>query len=96
MPYAAKIVLNCSRGYRLELDALVEQFITDGVTFVAVAGMDCGRVEDIIDELVVGDGSNPSRFITTSSHQGETLQAVVEFARYSISDPPGEPQVVEL
>ncbi len=96
MPYAAKIVLNCLRGNRVELDAMVERFITDGVRFIAVTGAECARIENIIDELVVGDGSDSSRFILTSSHPGEELQEVVEFARYSISDPPGEPQIVEL
>lgn len=57
MPYARKIVLYCSRGYRQELDALVEEFLADGVIFVGVVGGDCSRVENIIDELVVGDGS---------------------------------------
>ena len=96
MHFAPKVVLNCSRGYRTELDAMVEQFIADGVKFVAVAGSDCSLVEDIIDELVVGDGSDESRYILTSSHPGEPLVNVVEFARTAISEPAGEPQVVEL
>jgi hypothetical protein len=74
MHFAPKIVLNCSRGYRTELDAMVEQFIADGVKFVAVAGSDCSLVEDIIDELVVGDGSDESRYILTSSHPGEPVR----------------------
>jgi hypothetical protein len=96
MSYAPKIVLNCRAGYRLELDALVEQFLADEVRFVAIAGSDCSRVEDIFDELVVGDGSDESRFILTSSHPGESLEEVVEFACTAISEPAGEPQVVEL
>lgn len=75
---------------------MVEAFIADGVALVAVAGVDCERIEDIIDELVVGNGSDTSRFILTSAHPGESLLEVVEFARSSISEPPGEPQVVEL
>jgi hypothetical protein len=96
MHYAPKVVLNCRDGYRVELDAIVEQFLVDGVRFVAVAGSDCSRVEDIIDELVVGDGADESRFILTSSHPGEPLGDVIEFVRTSISEPAGEPQVVEL
>jgi hypothetical protein len=80
----------------MELDAMVEQFVADGVKFVAVAGSDCSRVEDIIDELVAGDGSNESRFILTSSHPGAPLVDVIEFARTAISEPSGEPQIVEL
>ena len=56
VPYAKKIVLYCPHGYHPRLDGLVEDFIRDGVIFVGVVGEDCARVEDIIDELVVGDG----------------------------------------
>lgn len=60
------------------------------------AGEDCELVEDIIDEWVVGDGIDPSRFILTSAHAGESVEDVVEFAR-SISDAGvDEAQVVAL
>ncbi|WKB56035.1 hypothetical protein [Eleftheria terrae] len=96
MPYATKIVLHCPTGYHVALDQLVEQFITDGVKFVGVVGHDCERVEEIIDELVVGDGSDPRRFLLTSSHPGESVAEVVEFARLLSSEYLGDAQVVEL
>ena len=96
MKYAQKIVLHCSVGYGMGLDALVEQFVADGVKFVGVVGKDCDQVEDIIDELVVGDGTDPTRFILTSSHPGESIEDVVEFARYVSSAGDGEAQVVTL
>lgn len=80
MTYAPKIVLHCPHGYVPRLDSLVEQFLADRVQFVGVVGEDCARIEDIIDELVVGDGSDPLRFILTSSHPGESVQDVIEFA----------------
>ena len=95
MSYAQKIVIYSKAGAKDSLDQLVEQFIIDGVKFVAVAGMDCALVEDIIDELVVGDGSDDKRFILTSSHPGESLDEVIQFAR-SIGEGAGEPQLVEL
>ena len=96
MPFAPKIVLHCLSGYRMELDALVEQFLADGVEFVGVVGTDCALVEDIIDELVVGDGSDESRFILTSAHPGESVEEVVAFARLISSAHDGEAQVVVL
>lgn len=96
MSYAAKVVLHCPTGYHFTLDDLVEQFISDGVKFVGVVGHDCQRVEDIIDELVVGDGDDPSRFILTSSHPDETVGDVVEFARLLFDDGATDAQVVEL
>jgi hypothetical protein len=97
MAYQKKIVLHCPQGYNEKVDAMVEDFIRDGVYLVAVVGNDCDKVEDIIDELVVGDGSDESRYILTSSHPGETIDEVVAFAKsltgeYSDS----EVQVVEL
>jgi hypothetical protein len=81
----------------MELDALVERFLSDRVAFVAVVGDDCSRVEDIIDELLVGDGSDQSRFILTSSHPGAAIAEAVEFARSLYGEYAGEEvQVVEL
>jgi len=97
MPFARKVVLHCPHGYRTELDALVARFIAEGVAFVGVVGQDCTRVEDIIDELVVGDGSNQSRFVLTSAHPGESVDDAVEFARSLSGEYAGsEVEVVEL
>ena len=96
MPFAPKVVLHCPHGYRMELDALVEQFLADGVKFVGVVGTDCALIEDIIDELIVGDASDATRFILTSSHPGETVEEVVDFARAVSTAGDGEAQVVAL
>jgi hypothetical protein len=96
MPFARKIVLHCPNGYRVELDHLVQRFLSDRVAFVGVVGEDCSRVEDIIDELVGGDGSDESRFILTSAHPGETLEQALEFAHSLSGEYEGEVQLVEL
>ena len=80
----------------MELDALVEQFIADGVAFVGVVGEDCSLVEDIIDDLVVGDGLDESRFILTAAHPGESVEDALEFARSLYAEYSGEIQLVEL
>ncbi len=81
MAYPARIVLVSRSGYQPALDDLVEAFIRDDVRVVAVTGVDCRLIEDIIDELVVGDASDDSRYLLTSAHPDEPLEAVVEFAR---------------
>jgi len=97
MAYQKKVVLYCPEGYTEKVDALVEDFIRDGVSLVAVAGKDCDKVEEIIDELVVGDGSDESRYILTSSHPGETVDEVIAFAKALTGEySGGEVQVVEL
>ena len=96
MMYASKIVLHCPTGYKLRLDALVEDFIRDGVRFVGVVGKDCAKVEDIIDELVVGEGDRDYHLLT-SSHPGESVAEVIEFARSLTLECEGQDvQVVEL
>ncbi|WP_222611471.1 hypothetical protein [Undibacterium sp. CY21W] len=80
----------------MELDSMVEQFLADGVAFVGVVGEDCSRVEDIIDELIVGDGTDDNRYILTSSHAGETIDDALEFARSLSNEYAGEVQLVEL
>lgn len=97
MAYAKKIVLSCAAGYRTALDEMVEAFIRDGVAFVGVVGKDCAKVEDIIDELLVADGSDESRSILTSSHPGESVDEAVAFAESLTGEFAGEEvQVVEL
>ncbi|UPK07981.1 hypothetical protein IVB05_10985 [Bradyrhizobium sp. 170] len=80
MSYAAKIVLQLPLSNPDVLEPFVEACIRDGVTLIAIVGEGCRKTEDIIDELVVGDGSDESRFICTTSHPGETAEEVIEFA----------------
>jgi len=92
--YRKRVVLSCPQGYLSSLDMMVEDFLRDGVDLVAVAGKDRAKVEDIIDELIVGDGSDPSRFINTTSH--DSLKDALEFAGSWPTDALSEVQLVEL
>ena len=47
MPYPPKVVLQSTKGYRMELDSMVEEFLRDGVKFVAVVGQDCEKLEAV-------------------------------------------------
>lgn len=94
MTYRKRIVLSCQQGYLPSLDPMVEDFLRDGVELVAVAGTNFAKVEDIIDELIVGDGSDSTRFINTTSH--DSLEEALEFAESWPTDLLGEVQLVEL
>jgi hypothetical protein len=94
-PYRKKVVLHTPNGYCAALDALVAEFIKDGVIFVGVVGQDCSKVEDIIDEICVGDGSKPYEMLT-SSHPEESLEQAVIFARSLTGDFSGDVEIVEL
>ena len=63
---------------------------------MGVVGKDAARIEDLVDEVVVGDGSDDSRFILTSNHEGESLEQALEFARNLSSEYGIGTQVVEV
>jgi hypothetical protein len=94
--YAPKIVLQLPLSNPDLLEPFVEACLRDEVVLIAIVGRNASRIDDIIDEIVVGDGSNPSRFITTSFHVGETVEEVLEFARCWDSERRQPVQLVKL
>jgi len=95
--YARKVVLHCPKGYQFRLDHMVEDFIRDGVIYVGVVGKDCSKVEDIIDQLVLGDDASRDYDLLTASHPDESLDAAISFAKSLTGDFAGdEVQIVEL
>ena len=94
--YGPKIVLNCTSGVPKGLPQLVEAFIADGVKYVGVVGKEAELTEDIIDECVVGDGSDESRYILTASHKVESVEYALAFARSLTGEYEGEVQLVEV
>jgi len=80
MPFASRLVLHVPVSDETLLHDFVEQCLKDRVSLVAVFGPGCRRIEDVIDEIVVGDGSDEDRYLTTSSHEGDTLEDVLSFA----------------
>jgi hypothetical protein len=96
MSHPKKIVLHCPRGYQPRVDTLVSEFMRDGVTFVGVVGQDCAKIEDIVDELVVGDGTCEPYFMLTSSHPDETIAEAVEFAQSLTGEYAGDVHVIEV
>jgi len=95
MPHPKKIVLHCRSGYTPHLNTLIEEFIRDGVVFVGVVGADCAKVEDIIDEIVVGDGSRDYRMLT-SSHAGQSVGQAIRFAESLTGEFEGKAHIIEV
>jgi hypothetical protein len=77
MTFARKIVLHSPVSDEKLLNDFVEQCLRDEVSLIAIVGPGCARLEDLIDEIVVGDGSDPDRFVCTSSHPDEPFDDVV-------------------
>ena len=95
MSAATKIIVHSLTGYRPEFDALVRSWISHGVKYVGIVGVDASRLEDIVDELCVGDGSNPY-FMLTASHSDESLVDALDLANSLGDEYAGPTQVVEL
>lgn len=96
MPKTDRILLRCSRGYKLELDGLVAAWIQEGVKYVGVLGVDASKIEDIIDELCVGDGSNPYPMLTASHAPQETIDDAMSLAKQLSGGFVGEVRIVDL
>lgn len=91
-----KIVLVLPLSDEALLPAFVEKCIADNVSLIAVVGDGCARIEDKIDGLIVGDGTDDTRFITTSSHPEESLADVVDFATMWWINANGPTHIVHL
>ncbi|MBJ7447474.1 MAG: hypothetical protein JHC81_08060 [Brevundimonas sp.] len=96
MTVEPKIVLALPISDEVMLAAFVERCLARNVSLIAIQGDGCERIEDEIDSLIVGDGTDESRFITTSSHPGETLEEAVEFATAWRMNADGATEVVRL
>lgn len=74
---------------------MVDDWVKAQVVYVGVVGKDAAKMEDIIDELCVGDGTDPY-FMLTASHPNESLREAVEFAESLTGEHAGPVQVVEF
>lgn len=91
-----KIVLVLPLSDMALLPAFIEKCLADNVSLIAVVGVGCAQIEDEIDGLIVGDGSDDTRFITTSSHPDEPLDEVVDFATMWWINADGPTHVVRI
>lgn len=96
MQICDRVILRCTRGYRLELDALVAAWMQEGVKYVGVLGVDASKVEDIIDELCVGDGNDPYPMLTASHGPHETVEDALLLANQLSGDFVGSIRIVDL
>ena len=93
MTYARKILLHSPLIDEGRLEAFVERCLKDKVSIIAVFGPGSRRIEDVIDEIVVGEGSRPDRFLCTTSHPDEPLDGVLNMLRWwemELNDPTQE------
>jgi hypothetical protein len=77
MSLARKLILHSPISDETLLEDFVERCLAGGVSLLAIFGPDCEVLEEKVDCLVVADGSQPSRFLCTTSHRGESLDEVL-------------------
>jgi hypothetical protein len=94
MPYPPKVILHTPLADPTRLESFVEACLADGVVLIAVFGSDSDKVHDLIDEMVVGDGSDERRFVMTSFHPNETIDEVLEFV--AVHDPGPGAQIEQV
>jgi hypothetical protein len=78
MKHASRIVLHSPPADPSRLEAFVEACIADGVELIAISGPGAAKLEDEIDWIIIGDGSNFDRFIVTSIH--DSIEEARNFA----------------
>ena len=64
--------------------------------YVGIVGIEAAKIEDIIDELCVGDGSEPYFMLTASHDADETLQDALFLAEQLTDEFAGPVTVVEF
>jgi hypothetical protein len=53
---------------------MVLEWIREQIRYVGVVGVDASLIEDVIDDLCVGDGSDPRFMLTASHREDETVE----------------------
>ena len=91
----SRVVLVSKNKYSPKIDELILSLFDKGYELFCVVGEDCELIEDIIDQLAIGDASEPRDVITTS-HPSESLEKVVEFASMLILNGNSEVDVIGI
>ena len=96
MPRPPNIILHSPLRDPAVLDVFVERCLADRVAWIAVVGDDAAIVEDLIDEIVVGEGTDPGRFILTTSHSTQSSEGLLDLISVLSQDGTAEVEQVRL
>jgi len=96
VPSARKIILHAPVSDDALLEPFVEQCLRDGVSLIAVFEPGAEALEETIDWIVVGDGTDPDRFLCTSAHVAEPFDDVLNMAEVWEAELGGVVQEVRL
>ena len=81
MTYSPIVILHAPPYTSHKLAAFVAECGSRDVRLICVVGPDCERVHDVINELIVADGSSSNGHnLMTTWHTNETIAQVKKFA----------------
>ena len=80
-----KIVVYSLSGLSRDIFELTRQFMAEGVKFVVVVGRDASELEEVIDRVCIGDGTDPYEMLTASLEACEGVAEAINLAN-SMSD----------
>jgi len=77
-----KVILHSISRYDEQHDFFLKRLIDEKILLFCTVGKDCELFHDIMDELIVGDGTTELDFdMITTWHPNETIEEVIEFAK---------------
>lgn len=77
-----KVILHSISRYDEQHNFFLKRLIDEKILLFCTVGKDCELFHDIMDELIVGDGTTELDFdMITTWHPNETIEEVIEFAK---------------
>lgn len=77
---AKKIILHSQNRYETKHDEILQKLINEKILLFCTVGKDCELLHDIMDELIVGNGTTELDFdLITTWHPDETIEEVIEY-----------------
>ncbi len=84
-----KIVVHSTSGLDRDISDLARGWVSEGVKFIVVVGRDASELEEAIDWVCIGDGTDSYEMLTASLGAEEGISDALELAA-TISDEYGE------
>lgn len=91
-----KIVLHTRVSYDPRFDAFLRGLLARKIVLFCAVGVDCAAWEEAMDWACIGPAGEALGIVVTTSHPGETVAEVVEFAEMFRTDAPSVVEIIEL
>ncbi len=91
-----KVVLVSVSGYNDTHDDLLRSFIDSKVELFCVVGEQCELWHDVMDDFLVGREGDIEWDMLTTWHDNESVEEVIEFAKYFEGKDGADVQVIKV